>query len=661
MLRSFGKNRGIAFKLAIPLALLIAPVMFLLFFLVSTHQRGIATAQNEISGLPAISAALTIQNGLTRIAAGISPDTIIPGLREPVATLRREQQRWPTAKETVTRFHAAISAAERAIDQPRNVEERQDAMAQLTALIRAVGDSSELILDPELDTYYLMDFVVLQQAAGLGFAFQFANETRASDAASPEAAARLNAIRVNVADRLDDITSNHAAVFRHARDQGVEAKAYQPFGRYRTALTALKRPGQPDAQAALRFLDASRDAHQVAAAELERLLNARISAFERTRNQQIAVTLLLFALVQALSWWVLSRAVIRPLKLLNGSISAIAGGDLQAHVPAKGRQDEIGEIARAILVFRDSLSKREALERERAATSIQLEAKARMEDELAAFHASLDGLLGTLTKSSQAMADVAGTVDVAARQTSERAQSLGSAIEETSMTAAAVAQSAEEFNAGSAEIGRHVAERGRMAREAVSQVGQAINDIDQLRNVGHQVNDIVGMIGSIAAQTNLLALNATIEAARAGEAGRGFAVVAQEVKALAAQTKNATEAIQSKIDAFSAALTTAVDRTQLVADMINAMGQSDGEVEGRVMNQVSASHMVATSIIQISTTTEHLAQIATDLRVTSTSVLSASAAAGRQADSLTSEAERVRAEAGSFFTAMHALTRGKAA
>lgn len=72
--------------------------------------------------------------------------------------------------------------------------------------------------------------------------------------------------------------------------------------------------------------------------------------------------------------------------------------------------------------------------------------------------------------------------------------------------------------------------------------------VESLTQSSLQINEVSGVIESIASQTNLLALNAAIEAARVGEAGRGFAVVAHEVKTLAKEASTATKRIDDLVE-----------------------------------------------------------------------------------------------------------------
>src|SRR5262249_57963399 len=113
--------------------------------------------------------------------------------------------------------------------------------------------------------------------------------------------------------------------------------------------------------------------------------------------------------------------------------------------------------------------------------------------------------------------------------------------------------------------------------------------IDEMASVANEIGRVTELISAIAGQTNLLALNATIEAARAGEAGRGFAVVAQEVKALAAQTANATKEITSRIEAMQGATARSVAAIEGISATIRELDRFSAVIASAVEKQAGAA------------------------------------------------------------------------
>ena len=165
----------------------------------------------------------------------------------------------------------------------------------------------------------------------------------------------------------------------------------------------------------------------------------------------------------------------------------------------------------------------------------------------------------------------------AARDVSDRSQTIAAAAEEMVASVSEIASSGDAAAAEMAQANETSIRGARVAADAVAameRIAGAVNDsarkVNILSEASAQIGAIVAQIEAIAEQTKLLALNATIEAARAGEAGKGFAVVASEVKNLAAQTGSATEDIRNRIEKLR----------QEMAEIVTSMGHAAEVVQG---------------------------------------------------------------------------------
>ena len=234
---------------------------------------------------------------------------------------------------------------------------------------------------------------------------------------------------------------------------------------------------------------------------------------------------------------------------MTEAMSGLAGGETSVVVPCADRRDEMGSMARALLVFKENAlrvrnmqAEREALEK--AAREEKLAAMARLADE---FEGAVGEIIDVVSAASTELEASAGSLTVTATRSQELATMVAAASEEASTNVQSVASASEEMASSVNEISRQVQESSKIAGQAVEQARKTHDRVNELSTAANRIGDVVELINSVAGQTNLLALNATIEAARAGEAGRGFAVVASEVKALAEQTAKATDEIRKQI------------------------------------------------------------------------------------------------------------------
>ena len=213
------------------------------------------------------------------------------------------------------------------------------------------------------------------------------------------------------------------------------------------------------------------------------------------------------------------------------------------------------------------------------------------------------------------------TNEVLARHANETDQAV-TAITEMSSTADSVAQSATETasftrtaNENAAKSKLVVAEASTSVLALVDEVERATERVKAMQEDAQRINDVLGVIGSIAGQTNLLALNAAIEAARAGEQGRGFAVVADEVRALAGRTQQSTSEINemlSKLQQGVGAAVQAMDQTkascQATADTTTRVNVGLDDMASAVSRIHDLSAQIATAAEEQSAVTEEINQ-----------------------------------------------------
>ena len=312
----------------------------------------------------------------------------------------------------------------------------------------------------------------------------------------------------------------------------------------------------------------------------------------RTRNIIVLVGCLAVLIGLGLSW-LIGRSITRPLHGLGEAMRRLAAGDTKAPVPATSASDEIGDMARTVLVFRDTMIERERLAAEQIAAAHARESRVdAIASTIAAFRGSVQQALGKLRGAAVHLEDSATSLNGAADKVSADAKSAETSANAASQNVTAAASSVEELAASIGEIASQAAKSTEVAGRAVSEAQRTAQTMTDLASAATRIGEVIGLIQAIAAQTNLLALNATIEAARAGEAGRGFAVVASEVKSLAGQTAKATEEIAGQIGAIQSAAA----GSALAIEQVNAIILEMSEIASTVSITVEEQNAAISSI-----------------------------------------------------------------
>jgi methyl-accepting chemotaxis protein len=355
--------------------------------------------------------------------------------------------------------------------------------------------------------------------------------------------------------------------------------------------------------------------------------------------------------IGAVLW--LDRDLAKRIAELGRLMRQLADKNYAFDLPGRTRTDEVGEMARAIEVFRDNMQRGDALASEQAAEAEAKAVRARRVDML------VQGFDRDATEALQAVASASGGLQRTAEGLARTAESgardatsVAGASEQAASNVQTVASAAEELGVSINEIGRQVQASSTIAAKAVAEAGRTNATVSTLTATADRIGAVVSLINDIASQTNLLALNATIEAARAGEAGKGFAVVASEVKALANQTGQATSEIRQQIEAMQTATADAAEAIGSIGRTIEEIDQITGTIAAAVEEQGAATREIARNVqeaargtTEVSAGMSGVSHVATETGTAASDVLTAAGGLARQAADL-------RAKVGTFLGAL---------
>ena len=359
--------------------------------------------------------------------------------------------------------------------------------------------------------------------------------------------------------------------------------------------------------------------------------------------------------VTVLGFIIVYRRVSMPIRRLTQVMRRLADHDLSAALEDTDRADEIGDMSRAVEIFKENMITADRLASEKQAEHARKEQRQIAVDGfISTFDRAVTESLHTLAAASTELNATAKSMSATAAETSDKSTAVAAASEEASANVQTVAAATEQLSASINEISRQVADSTSVAGEAVAQAQRTDSEVQALADAAKRIGDVVKLINGIAGQTDLLALNATIEAARAGEAGKGFAIVASEVKTLATQTARATDDIAAQVSAIQEATVSAVHAIRAIGETIARVNQIAAAIAAAVEQQGAATREIARSVQQTSAGTAEVSSHIADVSQTASRTGAAAGEVLDSAQSLARLSEALRANIDRFVSDIRA-------
>ena len=326
------------------------------------------------------------------------------------------------------------------------------------------------------------------------------------------------------------------------------------------------------------------------------------SLVENTIRTAMFIALLvivLMCLVPVFSYFYLFS----PLEKIIAVMHLVEKNGLKDNIPFIYRNDEIGDIARGIEIFRNyNLEKLELEEENKKAT---INAQERRKDDMLAiandFEKTIKLVADQLTSSAE-------KADISAKDLANQALDLQHETEQLAKTSAktndniqGVFTSTEDFSKTSAKINGQANDSREYAKKALKQSDNISEVVVMLEDKTKSINSVIDIIGNISSQIEILSLNAAIEAAKAGDAGKGFTVISGEIKALAGQTAKATKQVIDAIDEIKTTTEGAVSAIKEITNSMAVIGKNSLNIASAVEEQNSATADIVNRIAKIAT------------------------------------------------------------
>jgi len=591
----FFRRTGIRVKLLIILGLLSLPYPVLMGLLIRQQNVAIRFAEKELLG------AQFNRSLFQLFARAESQGSVEADELKDVDALNQEMGEALKSGELWQALRPLLLAA--------GADERRQRFLELNT---RVGDTSNLILDPDLDSYYVMDITTIRLPLllkRLGEISERSDELLARGNITDSEREQLLLQESLLEEQLQGILHSQQTIFEYNPELrpamiAAHGKFSTRMDAFRNRLEFLLLEEKADTAGRAAFEKARREAitgivdfYITTSQLLVILLNKRIDGFVMQRNVTTGIVAVLIVTSVALTF-LLIGSIIRPLREIGSRMNEIADGqgDLTSRLTEDLPDRDLSVLAAAFNRFvgriRDIVLEARRLAGRQASSAGDLKSSSEH------FGRDMQAEAATMEEISATMEEISASADQVAFSVEGTVQATHDLMKSMDRLSSILGQVTSLINRTSS-LTDQTTEQANEGRQGMQSILETISNIQQSSAL---VDDIIMIIEEIAERINLLSLNAAIEAARAGEAGRGFAVVAQEVSRLADQTNSSINDIgnlikenSERIERGSATIRTTV---QTINDVIESVGNISRSVleisalipeEDRIKDMVNAS------------------------------------------------------------------------
>jgi methyl-accepting chemotaxis protein len=656
-------------KLNLLSVVFLVPVAFLTYLLINQSMKDIDFAAKESAGNTYLTAARELIVDLSAQFSNPEKPAISSKRGALINALKTIAAAYDPDMNSTEPSKGALESLAKVEDKPvlpsDDSAAYREATDKLRTLISRVGDGSNLILDPDLDSYYAMDIVVVKMTDLSGRLDSVKNilltQLPQTDLSLDDKATILSA-KGQLQSTIDGIDGDLDSGYRGNPDGSLKA-ALEPMHQQLSGDLAAfvklidqaqaeklsDRPKTADLMATYTKAMRSYDKFWTATStELDRLLKARIDGLQKKLYLDLGATLVVVLMALGLLAYI-ATWVRKAFRDFQKTTVTLASGETGVEIPFRGRTDEIGKMAEALETLRqNAIEQKNLQEKERRQVIARVARTEKLEQLSRDFDKTITQIMGKVTGLVEELHVSADAMRRDAESVESQGQQVSNVTQSSSANFQAISAAGEELATSIQEILRQVQQTVGITEEANTRVQATGERMTELSGSVGKIHEVTKLISSIAEQTNLLALNATIEASRAGDAGKGFTVVAGEVKSLAGQTARATEDIAAQVASIQKETKDVAEAVQSIVKTVEQMRELTTIVASAVNQQSAATKEItervdesARGAKEISTDMSVVTQAARGTKDTALTVFGA-------VDNLKSESDALRQSVESF-------------
>ena len=629
------KNLRVWQKIAVMGAVCLLPFAVVTWkMMAEVNARGVVFVSQELRGLDYYGPVLRLQKDLQQhsvlsVAVLAGDTTAADRLAAAGATIEQDltsmqdaDRRLGAVLHTTKRWSAVDGACRDLLGRKDlSAETSQDlhvkVLTDVAALIGDVGDASNMSRDPSVDTYYLMNFLILKgpeltnvlsQARGISTVMAV---RKGGPADQLDTLRQLRVLPEFLQNRLDKSLAK-ALAFNDTLKPDLETEIRLASESVYTAVAGVQvllgqhvaGSAADDASGALsRAIDRAFALETRVTRTLDGLLNTRVAEARReVRNTFVAVGFAL--LVMGIVGLFMSRDITSRMQEVVAVADLIAAGDVSVRNTATSRRDEIGDLARAFDRMAATVKETVATAEQIAAGDLSVAITPRSDRDL--MGGAMSNMVGRLSALVGNVQQSGIQVNSSVMEISATAKEQQATASEIAATTIEIGATSREISATSSKLAGTITELATVADQSATIAGQGQAGLTRMEDTMRRVVEAAGSISAkfavlseraanisqvvttitkVADQTNLLSLNAAIEAEKAGEYGRGFAVVATEIRRLADQTAIATYDIEQIVKEIQSAVAAGVMGMDRFSEEVRR-GMHDVQQVGAQLSQV---------------------------------------------------------------------------